>query len=423
MSKLYYSEQGNVLPSLCEELNHYRRARKILHLPESREPASLYVLARAWPDSLDPLRVAVNGTELPELAADTRFDNYCWYSLPVLPSLLRSGANQVELWTDAQTMDSWALAMEIGHRDPDSYVSSDAGQTWRNEKMGYLNLSRGEYVVRMRLAEGEDPAPPAMVWEDPADPRLSALREILPREALSGESTQDRVRSLCSWVCTRWPIQTANEGVVYTPWDAQTIFSWGSKGKGHNGLTPIAYCVHYAIALSSCCAAAGIPARGAAVTDLISGDGGHFVTEVWFENLGKWVMVDPTVDAILVRDGLPMSIKEIQAAAPDLADYFQWGPGYDFQLQQPLYQVFTGGPGVERALLPAPVSVAAGGLPVPPGTGASGPRLGGLQRDGSGVGAAGPGTRFWYVPLFRRSRLFRSTAAGVSGRVTYSGFV
>jgi hypothetical protein len=158
---------------------------------------------------------------------------------------------------------------------------------------------------------------------------------MLPREALSGQSTLERVRSLCSWVCTRWPIQTANEGVVYTPWETQTIFSWGSKGKGHNGLTPIAYCVHYAVALTSCCAAAGIPARSAAVTDLISGDGGHFVTEVWFDDLGKWVMVDPTVDAILVRDGLPMSIKDIQEAAPNLADFFQWGPGYDFQLQQP----------------------------------------------------------------------------------------
>jgi len=72
MSKLYYSEQGDVLPSLCEELTHYRRARKILLLPGTHEPAKLCVLARAWPGSSYPLRLSVNGNELPALAADTR---------------------------------------------------------------------------------------------------------------------------------------------------------------------------------------------------------------------------------------------------------------------------------------------------------------------------------------------------------------
>ncbi len=335
MSRLYHSEQGYVLPTLCEELTHYRRARKVLHLPSTSEPATLYVLARAWPDSAYPLRISVNGTEVPGLLADARFDNYTWYELTVTPSLLRSGANELEFWTDGQAMDGWALALENGHREPASFVSSDEGRTWRNEKMGYLNISRGEYVVRLRLAEGEDPNPPPMVWEDPDDPRLEHLRRMLPGDALSSEAILDRVRALCTWVCTRWQIQTANEGVVYTPWDAQTIFSWGHRARGHNGLVPIAYCVHYAIALVSCCAAAGIPARGAVFTDLVSGDGGHFATEVWFEELGKWVLVDPTVDAILVRDGLPLSVKEIQQAGSDLTDLFTWGAGYDLQIKHP----------------------------------------------------------------------------------------
>ncbi len=51
MSRLYHSEKGYVLPTLCEELTRYRRARKVLHLPGTSEPATLYVLARAWPDS------------------------------------------------------------------------------------------------------------------------------------------------------------------------------------------------------------------------------------------------------------------------------------------------------------------------------------------------------------------------------------
>ncbi len=90
MSRLYHSEKGYVLPTLCEELTHYRRARKVLHLPGTSEPATLYVLARAWPNSACPLRISVNGTEVPGLFADARFDNYMWNKVTVTPTLSRS---------------------------------------------------------------------------------------------------------------------------------------------------------------------------------------------------------------------------------------------------------------------------------------------------------------------------------------------
>jgi len=43
MSKLYLTENGNVIPLLCEELTNERRARKILELPLTGQPVHLYI--------------------------------------------------------------------------------------------------------------------------------------------------------------------------------------------------------------------------------------------------------------------------------------------------------------------------------------------------------------------------------------------
>ena len=48
-------------------------------------------------------------------------------------------------------MNSWSLAIEAGHKEPQSWISDDGGTSWRNEKMGYLNVLRGEYVVRAEM--------------------------------------------------------------------------------------------------------------------------------------------------------------------------------------------------------------------------------------------------------------------------------
>src|SRR6266542_4689888 len=119
MSKLYLSEKGHVVPTLCEELTFYRRARKLLHLPPTAGPGMLYLLARPSGESDLPLRLSVNGSEIPPVSPRPPAA-YLWYRVPVEASLLEPGTNCFEFWTDATAMNAWSLALEAGHREPAS---------------------------------------------------------------------------------------------------------------------------------------------------------------------------------------------------------------------------------------------------------------------------------------------------------------
>jgi len=338
MSRLYLTEKGHVIPTLCEELTIYRRARKIIDLPRTRDTGILYVLARPYPGASQPLHLSINGKRAaiqPEPCAD-----YCWYEVPVNAASLRTGTNIFDFWTNATAMTGWSLAVEPGHARPGSYVSDDGGETWRNHNMGYLNALRGEYVVRLRLAEGEDPPPPAMVWEDRHSPRLAALREILPPEAHDRGTALERARVLSAWLASSWEHTSSSRAAQYAPWDAETIIAWGKARSGHNGQLPVMMCVHYAVAFVSCCQALGLPARCAALTGALNGWDGHFVAEVWSENHAKWVMVDPNTDAVFWKAGVPLSITEIQQEGTDLDRLIEWGPGTQFQLKFPHMAAF-----------------------------------------------------------------------------------
>ena len=337
MSKLYLSERGHVVPTLGEELTTFRRARKVLNLPSTAAAGALYILARAYPDSDHPLRLAVNNTEIDPVEPESA-GRYQWYEVSVPAALLQPGPNTFELWTDATAMNAWSVGMEAGHQTPKSAISDDSGASWRHQQMGYLNAIRGEYVVRLRLAEGEDPTPPAIVWEDPSHPRLEHLRQILPAAARGEGPTLERVRALTSWLSSSWEHTSSARAAQYAPWDAETILAWGPAQSGHNGQRPIAMCVHYGAALVSCCQAVGIPARCAVFTGGINTISGHFTAEVYFEDWDKWVMVDPNLDVILWQDNAPLSVSEIQQAGPDLSDLIEWGPGTEFQRQFPHIQ-------------------------------------------------------------------------------------
>ncbi|MDP6982423.1 MAG: transglutaminase domain-containing protein [Candidatus Latescibacteria bacterium] len=329
MSRLFHTEEGLVSPSLGEELTCYRRVRKHLHLPATKETAQVYLLARAYPETDSPLHLTLNDIDVAAIEPIRR--SFHWYCIDVDAKVLRPGSNTLELWTDSAAMDAWSLALESGHGDPRSEVSDDEGATWRHHHMGYLNSVRAEYVIRIRLAEGEDPPPPPVVWEDPASPRLASLRQQLPAEAITSGSVRQKVRALSSWLASSWEHTGSGRAEQYAPWDAQTLLAWAPRQQGHNGKRPIAMCVHYAAALVSAAQAVGLPARCAVTTESCNGSQGHFIAEVWDAENAQWFAVDPNSDALFVRDGHLMSMTQIQQAGAAIGEHIEWGPGTEFQ--------------------------------------------------------------------------------------------
>ena len=332
MSKLYYTESGHSMPNLAEELTTFRRARKVLTLPPTSSPATLYFVARAHEGSNRPLHVSVNGTVLPPVSPELPW--HTWYEVPVYPGLLSTGDNVLEFWTDSTAMNSWALGLEAGHADPNSYVSDDSGRSWRSHHMAYLNVVRAEYVVRVRLAEGEDPAPPPMVFNDPDDPRLESLRAIMPEQALDRSLPKlERLRSISTWLASSWEHTPAAQGlgVVNTPWDPETVLAWAPGQCGHNGLRPTANCIFYGVAFANAAQSIGVPARCAIFAGKPGKADGHFTAEYWSDEHQKWAMVDPNFDDFFIHDGVPLSVSEMQKLGSDLEDVTARGPGAESQ--------------------------------------------------------------------------------------------
>jgi hypothetical protein len=334
MSRLHATERGHVIPTLCEELTTYRHARKRLSLPVTTSPATLYLLARSHAGNRLPLRVAVNGKELSPVEPKTT-PAYLWYDLPLAPPLLRWGPNEFDFWTDAPGMTAWSLALELGPDRGHSFLSTDGGRRYASEGLGYLGAGCGDYVVRVRMAEGEDDEPPAIAWEDPDHPRLARLRESLPAAAQAAGPALDRARILSTWLAESWEHVSSARAAQYAPWDVETILAWGRSGEGHDGRRPIVMCVHYGAAFASCCQALGFAARCWAFTGDLDGADGHFAAEIWSPEHGAWALVDPNLDAFFFRDGVPLSARAVGALGKSLADHVSWGPGFDAQRRNP----------------------------------------------------------------------------------------
>ncbi len=330
MSRLYHNESGRVIPILCEELTRYRKARVMLDLPKTGCDAVLYVLVRPHRIDGNPLNCAVNGIRQEAVHASPD-RHYRWYERTIKASDLREGANSVELWTDDSAMTGWSLALDADGSAQRSALTDDGGTQWRQDRMGYLNAVKGNYCVRIRLEEGCDDPPPAMVWESSDHPRVQALKARIPRRVRNEADPLSQVRKLSSWLASSWAHSGSDRAAVYAPWDAETILAWGGSQRGHNDERPIAMCVHFAVAFVSACRALRIPARCAALMGTPNGYDGHFVAEVWIDAHRKWVMVDPNSDAILFRNGAPLSIEEIQKLGDRLVDCVEWGSGTRYQ--------------------------------------------------------------------------------------------
>lgn len=154
-----------------------------------------------------------------------------------------------------------------------------------------------------------------MDYGDPQSPRMAQLREEFGLEDVVGgcQTEWEAILALKRWVRSRWNHgwSRAFERVK----DGLDILREAAAGEQFT-------CGHYTTVLVDCARALGIPARPVALAirdcefprDYNLSNVGHCVAEVWCNELGKWVVLDPDLNIHFERDGVPLSALEVHDA-------------------------------------------------------------------------------------------------------------
>lgn len=147
----------------------------------------------------------------------------------------------------------------------------------------------------------------------PADDRRGRiLRERWKLDQVVGpaKSQFEAFTRLRQWTREQWEDGWNMGPLSYVPpWDALVILELAGQQLS------LGMCTHYASVFTQCCAALGFTAR----TQVMRG---HCITEVWSNDYGKWVTMDPGGDNKddtkytyhFERDGVPLSALEAHTA-------------------------------------------------------------------------------------------------------------
>jgi hypothetical protein len=124
-------------------------------------------------------------------------------------------------------------------------------------------------------------------FDEPNQPKLKQLRdEYRLAEVIAGKKTEfDKQIALMTWVHGRWSHDGWNEA---SDGDALTILKGAAAGKHFR-------CVEYSITVAQVLQAMGFPGRriGLRRDGVSYGIGkGHVVSEVWNNEMGKWILLD-----------------------------------------------------------------------------------------------------------------------------------
>jgi hypothetical protein len=159
-----------------------------------------------------------------------------------------------------------------------------------------LLFARWGFVVKVSENNGRwAVASHQAVEEDFAHP---SLKRLLKREKLeglkAGRSQLETIVALRGWARHQWE---PGQKFRYPPWDALEILDLARKGNR-------GFCAQYGVVYAQAAMALGLHAR---YIDIV----GHFVTEVWSDELGKWVVMDPYFDLHYERNGVPLNAREL----------------------------------------------------------------------------------------------------------------
>lgn len=154
-----------------------------------------------------------------------------------------------------------------------------------------------------------------MDYGDPDSERMVALREEFGLEAVvAGAGSQfEGFLALKRWVRSRWNHGYSRLSTEVK--DGLDILRQAARGEQFA-------CGHFARAYVDCACALGWPARLVAISiehgefprDYNAGNTGHSVVEIWSDEFGKWVLLDPDVNVYYRRAGLPLTALEVREA-------------------------------------------------------------------------------------------------------------
>lgn len=161
----------------------------------------------------------------------------------------------------------------------------------------------------------------AFAYQDPSDPRLARLREVLELDdAIAGSRGDvERFHLLTSHIRGLAEHTESSEGKQYGYQDRQDAFSILAAVK--NGAT--LQCQAYSLLLIQTLAAMGHVAR--MVASGYDAVAQHASVEIWSNELCKWILFDPDFDLSFEQDGMVLSAFEVHTVAATLeSQYRRW---------------------------------------------------------------------------------------------------
>jgi len=171
------------------------------------------------------------------------------------------------------------------------------------KKNALQNIKVVELVNKPKILSSFD-----FEYENPLHPRLHEFRAKykLDKVIEGSKSEFEKMLKLKSWVAKQWNWHLLNPGDPNIAWDALEILKSDENGKTCGG-----FCLHYAIVYMQVLQSFGFPAR--IVNANYSVWGGHEMTEVWSNEYGKWILMDPNFDTYFAdkATGTPLNALEL----------------------------------------------------------------------------------------------------------------
>lgn len=185
-------------------------------------------------------------------------------------------------------------------------VRQDPGFVW----LADLVRRRGDYVGILRGFAAYGPADPAGVaftYQAPEAADLQAFRAAYRLDEVAGSGTEfERIVALMRWVHRQ--VRHDGESKNPEPQNAMHLLQvCKAEGRGIN-------CRMMATILNEAYLALGFRSRQVTCQPLDEKDPDcHVITTVWAPSLGKWLYMDPTMEAYFMDDkGTPLSIAEVR---------------------------------------------------------------------------------------------------------------